>query len=74
MHEITGWLSLSDGPVLYQVEHGHEVSWLSELREVCVLFINLDPGKALDAAETLYLLQTSFDVIYPCLQKFEGEN
>ncbi len=50
------------------------MSWLSELREVSVLFINLDPGKALDAAATLHLLQTSFDVIYPCLKKFEGEN
>ena len=55
-----------------QVEHGHEVSWLSELREVCVLFINLDPGKTLDAPATLNLLQTSFGVIYPCLTKFEG--
>ena len=55
-----------------QVEHGHEVSWLSELREVCVLFINLDPGKTLDAPATLSLLHTSFDVIYPCLTKFEG--
>jgi len=58
--------------VFPQVEHGQELSWLSELRKVCVLFINLDPGKPLDPVETLNLLQTSFDAIYPCLKKFEG--
>ena len=38
-----------------------------------MLFINLDPGKTLNAADTLKLLHTSFDVIYPSLRKFDGE-
>ncbi len=54
------------------MDHGQDVDWLSEMREVSVLFINLDPGKSLDSIQTLNLLQTSFDVIYPCLKTFEG--
>lgn len=55
-----------------QIEHGHEVSWLSELREVSVLFINLEPGEQLNASATLNLLQTSFDVVHPSLTNYDG--
>ena len=48
------------------------MSWLSELREVSVLFINLDPGKQTGPYEKQLLLQQSFDVIYPALTKFDG--
>ena len=48
------------------------MSWLSELREVSVLFINLDPGKQTGPHEKQSLLQQSFDVIYPVLTKFDG--
>ena len=65
--ELTGHFQL------LQIDHGHEVSWLSELRQVSVLFINLDPGQQTDAAGTLKLLQSSFDVIYPSLSKYDGK-
>ena len=56
-----------------QIDHGQDVTWLSELREVSVLFINLDPGKKIGPHETQSLLQKSFDVIYPSLTKFDGK-
>ena len=55
-----------------QIEHGQDVSWLSELREVSVLFINLDPGRQTGPHEKQALLQESFDVVYPALIKFDG--
>ena len=55
-----------------QIDHGQDVSWLSELREVSVLFINLDPGKETGPHEKQSLLQQSFDVVYPALTKFDG--
>ncbi len=59
-----------------QIDHGHEVSWLSELREVSVLFINLDPGEGTDmaAAGKQYLLQMSYEAIYPALAKYNGKS
>ena len=56
-----------------KIDHGQDVSWLSELREVSVLFINLDPGKRTGPYEKQSLLQRSFDVVYPALTKFDGE-
>ena len=56
-----------------QIDHGQDVSWLSELREVSVLFINLDPGKETGPHEKQSLLQQSFDVVYPALTKFDGD-
>lgn len=56
-----------------KIDHGHEVNWLSELREVSVLFINLEPGERLNASGTLKLLQSSFDVVYPSLSKYDGK-
>ena len=55
-----------------KIDHGLEVSWLSELREVSVLFINLEPGERLNASGTLNLLQSSFDVVFPSLTKYDG--
>ncbi len=55
-----------------KIDHGLEVNWLSELREVSVLFINLEPGKRLNASGTLNLLQSSFDVVFPSLTKYDG--
>lgn len=49
------------------------MSWLSELREVSVLFINLEPGEQLNASATLKLLQTSFDVVHPSLTNYDGK-
>lgn len=57
---------------LSQIDHGHDVTWFSELREVSVLFINLNPGAHLDASETLRLLQNSFNIVYPSLNKYNG--
>lgn len=37
------------------------------------MFINLDPGQQTNAVGTLKLLQSSFDVIYPSLSKYDGE-
>ena len=59
--------------VSLKIEHGHKVSWLSELREVSVLFINLEPAKQLNASDTLKLLQSSFDIVYPSLANYDGE-
>lgn len=58
--------------LLHQIDQGHDVSWFSELREVSVLFINLNPGSHLNASETLKLLQNSFDRVYPSLVKYHG--
>jgi hypothetical protein len=55
-----------------KIDHGLEVNWLSELREVSVLFINLEPGERLNASGTLNLLQSSFDVVFPSLTKYDG--
>ena len=77
--EIQGYLKLSIVSIhifctLLQIDHGQDVSWLSELREVSVLFINLDPGKKTQPCETQSLLQQSFDAIYPALTKFDGRS
>ena len=61
-----------DHSPLVQIDHGHEVSWLSELREVSVLFINLDPGEQTDAVGKQHLLHTSFNAIHPTLVKYDG--
>ena len=55
-----------------QINHGHDASWLSELRKVSVLFINLDPGEKLDDKGKLTMLQGAFDAIYPSLEKYGG--
>ena len=48
---------------------------MSELREVTVLFINLDPGEDTDMAVAgkQHLLQTAFGAIYPPLVKYDGK-
>uniref|UniRef100_A0A1X7VFP5 Guanylate cyclase domain-containing protein n=1 Tax=Amphimedon queenslandica TaxID=400682 RepID=A0A1X7VFP5_AMPQE len=64
--------------ILKTVDHGYDVSWLSELRQVSVLFINLDPDFALPSdilsrqTKEQTLLQTAFDCIYPNLIKYDG--
>ena len=54
------------------------MSWLSELRQVSVMFINLDPDLSdLPGSSTCSreqkLLQNAFEAIYPSLIKFDGE-
>ena len=55
------------------------MSWLSELRQVSVLFINLDPDFSLPSdilsrqTKEQTLLQTAFDCIYPNLIKYDGK-
>lgn len=62
-----------------QVDHGYDVSWLSELRQVSVLFINLDPDFSLPTdivsrkTKEQTLLQTAFESIYPNLVKYNGK-
>ena len=72
-----------------KIDYGYDVSWLSELRQVSVLFINLDPevedeqavsnggggggGGGSGGGREEKLLQTSFQAIYPSLVKFDGE-
>lgn len=71
-----------------QVDHGYDVNWLSELRQVSVLFINLDPDykedeleekeeeeedEELQSGRDEKLLQTSFEAIYPVLVKYDGK-
>lgn len=62
-----------------QIDHGYDVSWLSELRQVSVLFINLDPDLSLSTDITArgkkeqLLLQTAFECVYPPLVKYDGK-
>lgn len=49
------------------------MTWLSELREVSVLFINLNPEGTLDSDATLDLLKDSFDILQPSLSKYGGK-
>ena len=37
-----------------------------------MLFINLDPGTRLSPTQTLTLLQNSFNVVHPSLNKYNG--
>ena len=45
---------------------------MSELRQVCVLFINLSPQENLSRKSKLNMLQKAFEAIYLPLQKYEG--
>ena len=58
--------------ILSQVDHGYNMNWLSELRQVSVLFINLDPDLSVEVDEGQHLLQTAFEAVYPSLSKFDG--
>ena len=69
-----GCVSRISGVHYFKIDQGHDVSWFSELREVSVLFLNLDPGSHMDASETLNLLQNSFNSVYPALVKYHGKN
>lgn len=55
-----------------QIDHGHEVAFLSELRMVSVLFINLELGVKDDNEKKLNALQDVFDAIYMSVVKYEG--
>ena len=55
-----------------QIDHGHDASWTSELRQVCVIFVNLSPQENLSRESNLGMLQKAFESIYPALQKYEG--
>ena len=55
-----------------QIDHGHDASWMSELRQVCVTFINLSPQENLGRESKLNMLQMAFNAIFPPLQKYEG--
>ena len=74
MHKVSEKSTQTHKKCLFfkKIDHGQDVSWLSELREVSVLFINLDPGKKIGPYEKQSLLQQSFDVICPVLSKFDG--
>jgi len=48
------------------------VAWLSELRMVSVLFINLVLGIKIDSDKKLALLQSVFDAIYSSVVMYDG--
>jgi adenylate cyclase 10 len=64
--------------VLQKIDYGYDISWLSELRQVSVLFINLNPDPSIyDNPEARgeneqKLLQSAFECIYPLLVKYDG--
>eukprot|EP00794_Sanderia_malayensis_P020042 gene20042-22009_t len=57
-------------PVLDKLDNGQDLEWLSEMRQVSVLFINMRlPVGSDDAA---FALQKAFEVIYEAVLKFKG--
>jgi len=57
-------------PVLYKLDHGQGLEWLSEMRQVSVLFINMklpDPPK-----EASNALQKAFEIVYEACIKYKG--
>lgn len=68
--EIECLRSYVPGPVLQKIDNGQDLNWLSEMRRVSVLFINMklpdEPNEASDA------LQKAFEVISDACVKFKG--
>lgn len=56
--------------VLYKLDHGQNLDWLSEMRQVSVLFINMQLPDFADEASMA--LQKSFEVVYGGCEKFSG--
>ena len=53
-----------------QLDHGQDLEWLSEMRQVSVMFINMKlPDGVEDAARAL---QKAFEVIYDATIKMQG--
>ena len=73
-YQITQCINMvySDIFVLVQIDRGHEVAWLSELRKVSVAFINLDLGIK-EGEKKLHLLQNIFETVYASTIRFEGQ-
>ncbi|XP_067031685.1 LOW QUALITY PROTEIN: adenylate cyclase type 10-like [Acropora muricata] len=57
-------------PVLSKIDHGQDLDWLSEMRQVSVLFINMVlPTKG---NSNSLALQKAFEVIYECSKRLRG--
>lgn len=50
------------------------MGWLSELRMISVVFINLEIGIKRDCEMKLSVLQEVFEAIYVSVVKFEGDS
>ncbi|KAJ7358882.1 Adenylate cyclase type 10 [Desmophyllum pertusum] len=57
-------------PVLSKIDHGQDLEWLSEMRQVSVLFINM--VLPLKGNSHSFALQKAFEVIYECARRFRG--
>lgn len=54
-----------------QIDNGHDLQWLSEMRQVSVLFINMVLPKRGDLSS--WALQTAFEVIYHNVKTLGGK-
>ena len=56
--------------LLTQIDHGQDLEWLSEMRQVSVLFINMVlPRKGQAASDAL---QKAFEVIHEYAKRLRG--
>ena len=55
---------------VFQLDHGQDLEWLSEMRQVSVLFINMSlPDIPMEAATAL---QKAFEIIFESCTKYKG--
>ncbi|XP_078349307.1 adenylate cyclase type 10-like isoform X2 [Oculina patagonica] len=57
-------------PVLSKIDHGQDLEWLSEMRQVSVLFINM--VLPIKGNSHSWALQKAFEVIYECTRRLRG--
>ena len=73
MHRLHVYNAYSDICLFAQIDHGHEVAWLSELRMMSVVFINLELKINHEGKKKLTLLQSIFEAVYISVVKYEGQ-
>ncbi|XP_057290575.1 adenylate cyclase type 10-like isoform X2 [Hydractinia symbiolongicarpus] len=57
-------------PVLHKLDHGQDLEWLSEMRQVSVLFINMQlPTTPTEGSK---VLQKAFEVVYDACTRYKG--
>lgn len=57
--------------IFFQIDHGQDLEWLSEMRQVSVLFINMVLPKKGHTAP--WALQKAFEVIYENVRRLRGK-
>ncbi|EDO31218.1 predicted protein, partial [Nematostella vectensis] len=63
-------LSYVSKPVLSKIDHGQDLEWLSEMRQVSVLFINMVLPKKGD--QSAWAQQKAFEIIYDNVKRLRG--